>query len=230
MDSVDKTTASFESLGLTKPQQKLEKPRLGQEDFMNLMIAQANNQDPFKPMENGEFLSQMAQFSTVSGLKEIKDSFNTLAEALKSQQALQASTMVGRSVLVPGSDAPLPESGPLRGAVDLPSSVEKLTIDIVDAAGEVVHQIEMESKPAGMTDFSWDGAIKNTKQGEAVTNALPGKYTLKATALINGKNQALDTFIVDSVESVSLGKKGTDMTLNLANAGSVGLPDIRQIK
>ena len=104
MDSVSKPNMQvLENLGLTKPKKAMTEQKLGQEDFIKLMTTQMNHQDPMKPMENGDFLSEMAQFSTVSGLKEIKDAFNGLATSLKSSQALQASSMVGRTVLVPGS-------------------------------------------------------------------------------------------------------------------------------
>ena len=104
MDSVNKPNMNvLESLGLAKSKPKMEEQKLGQEDFIKLMTTQMNHQDPMKPMENGDFLSDMAQFSTVAGLKEIKDSFNNLATSLQSSQALQASSMVGRTVLIPGS-------------------------------------------------------------------------------------------------------------------------------
>ena len=95
--------SAFEDLGLKTDHVKkpTEKKQLGQEDFMDLMLTQMNNQDPFKPMENGEFLTQMAQFSAVSGLKDIKESFQGLADTMQSNQALQAASMVGRKVLVP---------------------------------------------------------------------------------------------------------------------------------
>ena len=80
MEPLDNKISSFDDIGLITNQQKkpAEQKKLGQEDFMDLMLAQMNHQDPFKPMENGEFLTQMAQFSAVSGLKDIKDSFKSL--------------------------------------------------------------------------------------------------------------------------------------------------------
>ena len=72
---------------------------LGQEDFLHLMLTQLKNQDPFKPMESGEFLGQLAQFGTVQGLAGLQTSFDSLASSLVSNQALQASSLVGRSAL-----------------------------------------------------------------------------------------------------------------------------------
>ena len=72
---------------------------LGQEDFLHLMLTQLKNQDPFKPMESGEFLGQLAQFGTVQGLAGLQTSFDSLSSSLVSNQALQASSLVGRSAL-----------------------------------------------------------------------------------------------------------------------------------
>jgi len=80
MDSINKpNSAGSENLGLSKTKEAMKEQKWGQEEYITLKTKQMNNQDPMKPMENGDFLSDMAQFSTVSGLKEIKESFNSLA-------------------------------------------------------------------------------------------------------------------------------------------------------
>ena len=83
-----------------------------------LMIEQFRNQDPFQPMENGEFIAQMAQFSQVAGIAEMNDSMKDLAGSIGASQALQASTMVGRSVLADGNVATLGSDTPLKGGVE----------------------------------------------------------------------------------------------------------------
>ena len=63
---------------------------LGQEDFLTLMISQFRNQDPFEPMDNGDFLGQLAQFGTVNGIEQLNSAFAGLAGSIQSDQALQA--------------------------------------------------------------------------------------------------------------------------------------------
>lgn len=224
MDGIDKTTANaFESLGLTKPKEALTDKKLGQDDFIKLMTTQMNNQDPFKPMENGEFISEMAQFSTVTGLKEMKDSLNTLATSLKSNQALQASSMVGRNVLIPGSKATYSEGSELKGAVDLEAPMSDLKVSIMDDTGALVKELNLGNKPAGVVNFSWDGKMLDDKQ------ATSGNYHVKAEATVDGQTGSLKTMVTDTVQSVSLGNTGQAISLTLANSGTATLADIKEI-
>jgi flagellar basal-body rod modification protein FlgD len=231
MEGIDKTLPTFESLGLRK-EKPIEKPRLGQEDFMKLMMAQMKNQDPTKPMENGDFISQMAQFSSVKGLKDIKDSFNTLANALQSSQALQASSMVGRKVLIPGNATELPANGVMRGGLELPSASDSVKVKIFNKAGEEVHTIDLGQRGKGNAQFKWDGVIHKADPdmpGNQDVVAPPGVYTIKAEAKIDGEQQSVKTFVVDKVASVSLAKDSKGVTLNLANAGATTLAEVQEI-
>ena len=224
MDSINKPNMNaLENLGLSKPREALKEQKLGQEDFIKLMTTQMNHQDPMKPMENGEFLSEMAQFSTVSGLKEIKDAFNSLATSLKSSQALQASSMVGRKVLVPGSMSIFSEGTPMKGAVELDTNVAELKVSILDDRGALVKEINIGNKPAGVAHFNWDGKLTEDKK------AMSGNYSIHATGMVDGKAESLKTLITDTVQSVSLGSGGQGVSLTLANAGSASLAEVKEI-
>lgn len=224
MDSINKPNMNvLENLGLAKSKPMMKEQKLGQEDFIKLMTTQMNHQDPMKPMENGDFLSDMAQFSTVSGLKEIKDSFNSLASSLQSSQALQASSMVGRQVLVPGSMSTLSEGTPMRGAVELSSNVADLKVSIMNDKGALVKEVSLGNKPAGVAHFSWDGLLSADKK------AMSGNYSISAVGSVDGKQESLQTLITDTVQSVSLGSGGQGVSLSLANAGSAGLADVKEI-
>src|SRR5690625_1502858 len=81
---------------------------IGQEDFLKLMVTQLQNQDPFSPMENGEFLAQIAQFTTATGIQELQQSFERFSSNIKTEQALQAASLVGRNVVVESDVGQLP--------------------------------------------------------------------------------------------------------------------------
>ncbi len=216
---------SLASLGLGQSAEQAKDPnQLGQNEFLKLMITQLNNQDPFKPMENGDFIAQMAQFSAVTGLSDLQQSFDKLATSMQSNQALQASSLVGRSVLVPSAVGTLPAGGTLSGLVDLPDSSSNLRITVQDGAGQVLRQLELGPQAAGEAFFSWDGI---TTKG---LPADPGRYYISAE--VSGENgpEALETLVSAAVDSVTMGNNGRDMTLNLSDGNSVDLSSVRAIK
>ena len=112
----------------TDPSEEDSRTELGQDDFLKLMTEQLANQDPFEPMENGEFMGQIAQFGAVDGINNLLTSFNDLAVNLQSSQALQASNIIGRQVLVNHDQGYLPETGTLDGAVELDSSASNTSV------------------------------------------------------------------------------------------------------
>lgn len=204
---------------------------------MDLMLAQMNHQDPFKPMENGEFLTQMAQFSAVSGLKDIKDSFTSLADTMKSNQALQAASMVGRRVLVPGNDFRINQNMnklfEVQASADLKVATDELIVNIKNAKGEVVKEINLGARSAGKIDFRWDGKVEPEDEfvdgAEESVMSLPGSYTIEAYASIENEKQGVETLVFDMVDSVSVGQAGQPMTLNLTNAGQAKLSEVLKI-
>jgi flagellar basal-body rod modification protein FlgD len=198
--------------------------QLGQTDFLKLMVTQLQTQDPFSPMQNGDFIAQMAQFSSVSGLAELQQSFDKLATSLQSNQALQASSLVGRTVLVPSAVGTLPTGGAMSGAIDLPSSSGGVGLNIYDSSGQIVRRLELGAQSSGDVYFNWDG-ITN-----AGTPAQPGRYYISADADINGDTVALETLTSTSVDSVTLGQGGQGLTLNLTDGNVVDFSSVREIK
>ncbi len=197
--------------------------KVGQEQFMELMITQLKNQDPMKPMQNGEFLSQIAQFGTVSGINELQKSFGSLASALQSSQALQASTMVGRKVLIEHQKLLVNGIDPTKFALDLPLDASRVRVSIQDAAGQQVRRLEFGATAAGVTEVAWDGLDAGGIQAAA------GAYTLKAEALIDGKAQALTTLVRAPVESVTLPRNGESPVLNLSDYGAFKIDAIKRV-
>src|SRR5690606_31834958 len=130
--------------------------RLGQKDFIELMLAQFKNQDPLKPLDGTEFIGQLAQFSTVTGIEDVGTSLTSLADSLRSEQMLAGAALVGRQVLVPSSRAVLGEAGDVSGALEAPEGVQQVLVTVRDAAGQIVRQMTVEAGE-GLVDFRWDG-------------------------------------------------------------------------
>jgi flagellar basal-body rod modification protein FlgD len=216
--SSDVGLSGFGALGLeARPEPERGRTELGQREFFELMVAQLKHQDPLKPLDSNEFLGQVAQFTAVRGIQDMQRSFADLATALGSSQALQASTLVGRQVLVPGSDGYLDTTGGVAGAVRLPESTGALKLTVLDENGRVVRQMGLGARPAGATEFAWDGIT------DAGQRAAPGVYSIAATVDVDGHKLAAETSVLARVESVTLGRGGAEMQLNLTGLGPVGL-------
>ena len=131
------------------------KNTLGQEDFLKLMTTQLQNQDPFAPMDNGDFIAQMAQFSTVTGITEINNNLTSLGSKLEPNRVATAAQFLGHSVLVPGQVASPDENGEIHGVVDLPLYSNDVGLTFTSPNGEIVHSLNLGSHDKGLVGFSW---------------------------------------------------------------------------
>ncbi len=224
MTTVNNNAALLDSLGLLRQEQSATtRNELGADDFMKLMIAQMQNQNPMDPMDNGDFIAQLAQFSASSGIQDLNTSFASLSTSLQSYQALQASSLVGRSVLISSDSGQINAGGSIDGLINLESTTSQLTLGIYDQSGALVRRVQMGMQSAGTVPFKWDGIGDN---GVAMS---AGVYEVRAEALVGGKATAMETLIYSDVESVSLSARG-GVLLNLAGVGTVDLSKVYQIK
>lgn len=208
---------------LTPPPEARSSSDLGQEDFLKLMVTQFQNQDPFEPMDNGDFLGQLAQFSTVNGIESLNDSFGGLSDSLQGEQVLQASNLVGRSVLAENDVGFLPSEGSVAGAVELRSSASNVQIEITDATGQLVQRLQLGQQAPGMARFEWDGRDANGDR------APEGSYLVTTRVLRGTQVESAETLLESDIESVSLGQFGQGMTLNLPGGGTMSLSQVRRI-
>ncbi|QIK37979.1 flagellar hook assembly protein FlgD [Caldichromatium japonicum] len=196
---------------------------LGQEDFLKLMITQLTYQDPTNPVKNEDFVAQMAQFSAVTGIQELKSSFESLSQTMLQGQALNAATLVGKKVLVPASKIELGEGQGVSGAIDLKDSANRVKIEIYDANGQLVQTLDLGSLNAGIQDFTWDGKLANGSTAPA------GIYEFKVSAQVNGKTQALSANLYGQVRSVSAESSATGLMLDVQGIGSVSFSDVLRV-
>jgi flagellar basal-body rod modification protein FlgD len=197
---------------------------LGGTDFLTLMLAQLQNQDPTSPVDSNTFLTQLAELSEVQGITSLNTSFSTLSSSLTSNQALQASSLLGHQAQVNSSTATIAAGGTVTGAVNVPQNTSQVTLSITDSTGALVNTINMGAQPTGLANFSWDGT---TGKG---TPAPAGTYTLTAQyAGATSGSTAATTLVNGTVESVSMGAGSTGLTLNVSGVGSVPFSSVQQI-
>ncbi|MPS48436.1 flagellar hook assembly protein FlgD [Methylobacillus sp.] len=197
-----------------------------QDRFMKLLIAQMKNQDPLNPMDNAEVTSQMAQLSTVTGIEKMNASLSTFISSMQATQALQASSLIGNTVLVEGNStylAPAETEGESAAyfGVELPIGADKLTVNIKNGAGNVVKTITVTNQPAGISSLGWNG------YGDDGTKLPDGRYTIEATATTGNSSVASTPLSYEQVMSVSTGSDG--VKLNLSNLAAITTDQIKQI-
>ncbi|CAE6938329.1 MULTISPECIES: flagellar hook assembly protein FlgD [Pseudomonas] len=202
-------------------QDTTQNKELGKNEFLNLLVAQLNNQNPLEPQGNGEFIAQLAQFSQVEGIEKLNTSMESLLSGYQSSQALQASSLVGRKVIIPSEKAVVDTSESFKATAVLPVSSSNVYVNVYDNAGSLVSRVNLGEQAAGNVSFIWDGKDSN---GNLMP---PGTYKFEAQATYGSETKGLYTMLPANVDSVTLG--GGELMLNLAGLGSVPLSQVQVI-
>lgn len=190
--------------------------------FLKLMVTQLNNQDPLNPQENGDFIAQLAQFSSVEGIENLNRSVGVMAGSLQSSQALQASALVGRKVHVQSDTSFLTATDDISGTIKLESSTNNLVLSIKNRAGELIEQLPLGDHQRGDVKFTWDGLREDGTRFEA------GEYAFEAEASVGGVAQQMDIALSAHVDSVTI-NPDRSVVLNLAGLGAVPLLNVEEI-
>ena len=188
--------------------------------FLKLLVTQLNNQDPLNPLDNAELTSQLAQMSTVSGIEKLNSTLQSLVDQSGSSQTLQAASLIGRTVLTPGSSINLKDNAAASFGLDMQGAADTVKVTVTDAAGNTVRTIDAGTLPQGTKTLSWDG---KSDTGVAMGN---GSYKISVVAASAGKSVAANTLTYAQVASVAQTASG--VTLNLGAAGTAALGDVKQ--
>ena len=195
---------------------------LGINDFIALMTTQLKYQDPTQPQDSAQFVAQLAQFSTVSGVQQMNTSMTSLLDQLKSSQALNATSLVGHNVLVNASSIPVTAGQAVDGAVDVPSGASNLNVTVSDASGQVVRHLSVAGQ-SGLTKFTWDG----TDDSGAAVKA--GTYKFDAAVNVAGASTTATTYLSSKIDSVTIDTTTNSLQLNTDGLGTVTLADVKQV-
>lgn len=193
---------------------------LGKDEFLKLLVAQLQNQDPLSPMDGQEMAVQLAQFSSVEQLIEINRNFETQAVSQAGMTGLMSSTLgaslIGQQVLARGDVLHLPQDTQVQ--FDLSADAD-VTLRVFDSAGK-----EVASQPLGPMS-----AGRQSVDAQTVTQGLAaGDYTFQIDAVddqsVVVEADELTTFVVDGI---SFGQNG----MTISGGGiSVVLGDIVEIR
>ena len=151
----------------SESQKSASKDNLGQKDFLKLMTTQLQNQDPFAPVDNADFIAQMAQFSTVTGITSMDETMKSVSQQLSEMRIASTTQLMGHSVLVPGKYARPDREGIISGIVDLPDTASNLNIIFENSDGEVLHQDTLGMQKAGLVGFEWKDLPEDIKTSKS---------------------------------------------------------------
>lgn len=215
IDAISGTQAATAAAGASK------KDQLGQDQFLQLMIAQLRHQDPTSPVDPADFLGQLAQFGTVTGIQGMQNSMTALADSLRSSQVLGGTNLVGHDVLFETDTAWLGTEGEVYGSVEIPQGTRSAQLVITDSTGQQVQKLALPTAE-GEVAFAWDGT---TSSGE---RALPGEYTIEVVADVAGASEQLSTSLAGRVGSVTIDPATSSLTLN-TELGPISLGRVRRV-
>jgi len=196
--------------------------KLGISDFLTLLTSQMKYQDPNDPQKASEFVAQLAQFSSVTGIQEMNTSMSSLLSELRGSQALSATSLVGHDVLLTASKSSIGAGDQVSGAVETPSGATNLQVVVTDSSGQIVRQMSVATE-SPLSHFTWDGLDDSG-------NAVPAdSYGFSALATVSGKIQSASTLLASKVASVTIDPSTNALTLNTTGLGSVDMSSVRQI-
>jgi flagellar basal-body rod modification protein FlgD len=195
---------------------------LDQNAFLKLMIAQLKNQDPTKPQDTTQFMSQLAQFSQVTSTQNMEKSITTLSDSMRSTQLLNGTSLVGHEILAASNTDTIEAGGTVTGAIDAPKGITSIKVVVKDAAGAEVRSFDLANVGEGLNNFTWDG---KTNSGVA---APAGQYKFSTVATASGQTGALDPLLMSKVSSVTIDPSSSALTLN-TTAGAIALADVRRV-
>ena len=221
IDSNQSLNAILDKLGVNKPEEATTKRRdqLGQADFLKLMTTQLQNQDPFAPMDNADFIAQMAQFSTVTGITDMGETLKGMSDQLQEFRIATASNLLGHSVLVPGNLARPDENGEIHGVVDLPSSASMSNIRFTNEQGEILHQVDMGAQPRGLVGFSWlDIPSEILEAGDAIR--------VEAYADTGNGLEAVSPSVFADVLAATTGNGSDGVQLDIRDYGTISAAEV----
>lgn len=191
-----------------------------QDRFLTLLVTQLKNQDPLNPMDNAEMTSQLAQMSTVSGIEKLNATLSGLVDSIGSSQSMQAAGLIGKTVLVPGSQLALTDGAAFAG-VNLASAADQVTLNILDGAGNVIQTQKLGAHDAGVFNIAWDGMT------DAGVKAADGTYSFSVEATQGGNPVTVEALQIGTVSA--LVRSASGFLLDLGALGHVDFNDVQQI-
>ena len=196
---------------------------MDKEDFLMLLVTQFQYQDPLNPMEDQEFIAQMAQFSSLEQLMNLNDSMQGLTDATENQQMVNATSYIGKQVSITGNTIGKVTDGEGKTTIStfryaFGDNVKEGVLTVTDSTGKAVYTETLAGKMGNQTfEFNWNGL---NDKGVVVPD---GTYVINLAAYNQAGEAVLSDQVVDATvtsvvnqgDTVYLGLDGGQCTPSL---------------
>ncbi|MBN3495039.1 flagellar hook assembly protein FlgD [Vibrio neptunius] len=184
-------------------------------EFISLMVAQIQNQDPLNPLDGTEYVSQLAQFSQVQSTENMASMMQNSMVLLDNMQVLSTAGLVGQTVYVSGNEFEMNDTAQ-GGKIELEHPSSQVTLVVTDEFGQA-KKVPLGAHPAGDVDFSIHPEELGLK---------PGKYTVSVQ--VQEGQSAPSILLAGQVEQVRIPSSGGAAFVNIEGVGSVPFYEITQ--
>jgi flagellar basal-body rod modification protein FlgD len=194
---------------------------LGKDEFLLLLTTQLKNQDPMKPVDNGQMIAQLAQFSQLAELQGLSSKIDSMTVATASSSQLTTTQLVGKQALFNADRIGLVAGQSSTFQLSLSQATDDTSAVLSDSTGRVVRTLHLGAQAAGARTITWDGLDDSGK-------ALPsGEYVL---AVGGTKNDGSTVAATASVRATITGVAFVDGVAQLVVAGrQIPLSDVVEI-
>ena len=194
------------------------------QNFLQLLVAQIQNQDPTSPMDASTMTAQMSNLNMVQSMQDMNSSLASLLAQMQASNFVTQASSIGHSPLVAGSAIQYSGSGNVMMGGNVANALSNLTATITDSSGNVVNQVSLGAAQPGMANFAWSGTDSNGNQLPA------GKYFVQfvGTNASGGTDASTTAYVASPVATVSKSADGKTVNLNLADGRVVDANSVTQ--
>ena len=197
---------------------------MGQQEFLQLLVAQMRNQDPINPLDSKEFAAQLAQFNSVEQLISVNSGLSTLQGSQDMMSASltnsMAASMTGKHVKALSSEVYLAPGGQSNIQYKLQNSASEVEIVIRNESGSEVRREKLSGVAGGDNQWSWDG------RNDAGDRMADGNYHVEIQASNEGSKVNALTYVEGTVGKVRYTGSGVFLHVNGVN---VSIGDVEEV-
>lgn len=196
---------------------------MGKDDFLAILVAQLENQDPFNSTDPAEMIGQLTQFSMLEQMTNMNETLTTGLSAINLQTATSSVSYIGKTVMASGYTLSVEDGKASSSSYTLEDDAATLKAYIYDEDGSLVRTENIGAKKAGEYDYQWDG---KDDDGDVMDD---GTYSIAIVGTgTDGAELTASTTISGVVNGVAV-KSGVVM-LTLKDGREVSLANVSSVK